>query len=294
MKNIFSTLFLFLVIILSAQKQNLPKDIVFDTPIFETEKQWVLLPPKDENSTILFAVMLYYDQYAGYTLELGETFDIKNGNLIKQIREDLKTGSTKVRWSNLKLKVAKLSDQRLKEFKIEKNPEWLSNYYDDTPTDEDLVDRYSRLNGSGLSDIALPKLEELQKQKFKSAKFYFELAYAYNALGKFSEAEKVIEEANKNGFNDELLIKEMLYATNNLGNLDLSAKYLLSNLDKMKTQLFKDENIANMIVHFFKKNRYKDALEWVQIYRKNLPKDARYYEKVEELEKLIIKEQNAK
>ena len=86
----------------------------------------------------------------------------------------------------------------------------------------------------------------------------------------------------------------MLYAKNNLGNTDRSAKYLLANLDKMKTQLFKDENISNLIVHFFKQKRYKDALEWVKIYRKNLPKDARYYEKVEELEKLIIKEQSAK
>lgn len=294
MKNIFSTFFFFLVMMLSAQEQDLPKDILFDTPIFETEKQWVLLPPKNENDTVLYAVMLYYDQSAGYTLQLGETFDIKNGNLLKQKNEDEKISSTKVRWNNLKLKVAKLSDQRLKEFKIEKNPEWLENYYPKTITSEDLVDRYSRLNGSGLSDIALPKLEELHKQKYKSENFYFELAYAYNALGKYSEAEKVIVEANQNGFNDELLIKEMLYAKNNLGNIDVSAKYLLSNLDKMKTQLFKDENIANMIVHFYKQGRYKDALEWVQVYRENLPKDARYYEKVAELEKLIIKEQSAK
>ena len=294
MKNLYSTIFFFLVIMLSAQKQNLPKDIVFDTPIFETEKQWVFLPPKDENSTMLFAAMLYYDQAAGYTLELGETFDIKNGNLIKQESEDPNTGSTKVRWNNLKLKVAKLSDQRSKEFKIEKTPEWLSNYYPKNITNEDLVDKYSSLNGADFSDIALPKLEELHQQKYRSAKFYFELAYAYNALGKYAEAEKVIDEADQNGLNDELLIKEMLYAKNNLGNTDRSAKYLLANLDKMKTQLFKDENISNLIVHFFKQKRYKDALEWVKIYRKNLPKDARYYEKVEELEKLIIKEQSAK
>ncbi|MFC6268618.1 hypothetical protein [Frigoriflavimonas asaccharolytica] len=280
-KILISAFVLLAANILSAQKQILPQDINFDTPIFETEKEWVLLPPKDENSTELYAVMLYFDDVAGYTLQLGDSFELKNGVLLHKKADE--TGATKIRWQNLRLKVAKLSDERLIKFNIDKSPEWLKNYYTEIPTVEDLVDRLSILNGQGMSDIALPKLLVLHAKNYKSAKFYFELAFANNALGKFSEAEKIIEEADKLGFNDELMIKEKIYSLSSQKKLPETSAYLEKNLNSFKTKLYLEESIANLLNNYYIAQDFVNVQKWIDIYKKNITK-GKYTTTIEQLE----------
>ena len=142
------------------------------------------------------------------------------------------------------------------------------------------------MNGAGFPKLALPKLEQLRKDSYKSEKFYFELAFAYNALEQNAKAEEVVDEAEKNNFHSELLIKEKHYSMLHQNKLIPASEYLQQNFSNFRTKNFKSESIVNQIINFSNHQDSKNAEKWIQIYKKEIGED-QYKTHVENIEKKL-------
>ena len=277
MKKIFTLFVLFSLFIGNAQVK-IPKEITFDTPFATAENSVILLPVNNSNKDLSVGIP-YFDESAGYSFKfLGtlipemETFVFKpsESNLI-------------ARWQNLALPVGVIPTQKITEWKIPDPSDFLKNYKSSRPEYEVLVDKYSFLNGSNFSVLALKGLEELKSKNYKSKKFYFELAYAYNALENFSKAEATVEEAALNAYSSELLIKEKHFAMLNQKKTLEAATYLESNFKNFKSNTFKSECIVNQTSNFYKISDFENTKKWIGLYKKEIGTD-QYKANIERLE----------
>lgn len=260
-----------------------PSDFDFSTSFYEAENRYIVFSPKT-NDTKLILGMPYVDPTAGYSYKYFGNLIVENEKL-KFVPAD-ENGSMIARWQNLDLKVAVLSDERVKEFKLANPPEFLKFYKSNKPEKDFLVDKLSFMNGAGFPKLALPKLEQLRKDSYKSEKFYFELAFAYNALEQNAKAEEVVDEAEKNNFHSELLIKEKHYSMLHQNKLIPASEYLQQNFSNFRTKNFKSESIVNQIINFSNHQDSKNAEKWIQIYKKEIGED-QYKTHVENIEKKL-------
>ena len=74
-------------------------------------------------------------------------------------------------------------------------------------------------------------LEDGYKQDPRDTKLLFELTYAYNALGRFNDAAKVLETALQDSPKDFFLNREYAYALFHGGNLEAAIKQYLKSVD---------------------------------------------------------------
>lgn len=257
---------------------KIPSDFDFSTTFYEAENKYIVFYPKPEDKGFSLGVP-YFDSSAGYSYKYLGNLKEENGKLNFVPTEN----NMIARWQNMDLKVAVLSDKRINEIKLPNPPEFLKFYKSDKPDKDFLVDKLSFLNGTNFSNLALPKLEQLREEGYKSLKFYFELAFAYNALDQSPRAEEIINEAEKNNFKDELMIKEMHYALLHQNKLIPAADYLQNNLNNFKTKNYKSECIVNQIINFSNKKDWKNTEKWIKIYKTKIGED-QYKSHVDKIE----------
>ena len=274
-------LFGFFSFFLGHTQIQVPKEFNFNTAFVNAENRLVILPPKATDK-FLNVGLPYFDENAGYTFKLFGTLVPENGKLVYKPAET----NIIARWQNLGLQVAALSDQQVTEFKLPETASFLQHYKSKRPENDVLVDKYSFMNGGGASALALKGLEKLKESGFKSEKFYFELAYAYNALGKFAQGEETVTEATKNGVSNELFIKEKHYALLNQNKLSEAADYLTANFKHFKTATYKSESIINQISKFYNAPDFENAEKWIDIYKKEIGQD-QYKVHVDKFEKAL-------
>lgn len=259
---------------------KVPADFSFSTPFYEAENKYIVFSPRPEDQQLMIGVA-YIDPTAGYSYRYYGTITVEDGKL-KLVPAQENTDMI-ARWQNLALKVAVLSEARVKEFELANPPEFLKFYKSNKPEKDFLVDKLSFQNGAGYSNLALPKLEELRKEGYRSAKFYFELSFAYNALQQFSKAENAVNEAEKYNFHDELMIKEMHYALLHQDKLIPAADYLQKNFKNFQSKLYKSEGIVNQVISFFNNNDMKNAGKWIKIYKSEIGED-QYKTRIDDIE----------
>lgn len=284
MKKIFFFCFLFFSIIVFSQEK--PKDLDFDTTFVDTENQYIVMPITPEKTDFVFGVS-YYDFSTGYSFRYLGEFKVEKEKYVKvQKKEEEKPSFWIYRWENLGLKVAILPKNRVEELGLEYPPSFLKDYVSDDPIEEQIVDKASSMNGAGFSDLALSPLEKLNQENYKSEKLFFELAFAYNAIGKFSEAERVLEKAINNGFLTDLIRKEYIFSLIYQNQLDRAEKFLFANLDRYEDESYKAESIINFIVSSNRQNKKEKAKKWLNIFKEEI-KDKRYDSHLTKLEKMI-------
>ena len=262
-----------LLMIFSSQffaQVKVPTDFKFTTPFHEALNNYIVFSPRPEDKDLSIGVP-YFDPSAGYSYRYFGTLKFENGKLSFAPADA--NSSLIARWQNLDLKVAVLSNERVKEIKLPLEPEFLISYQTDKLDKDFLVDQLGFQNGTGYSNLALPKLEQLRKENYQSEQFYFELAFAYNALNQPSKAEEVIIEAEKNNFKSELLIKEMHYALLHQNKLIPAADYLQRNFKNFKSKNYKSESIVNQIINFSNQNDHSNTEKWIKIYRSEIGED---------------------
>jgi len=262
---------------------KVPADFAFSTPFYEAENKYVVFSPKPADDYLALGVP-YFDPTAGYSYRYLGNLKVANGKLNFYPADP--NSSLIARWENLDLKVAVLSPSRVKEFKLAPEPEFLKDYQTDKLDTDYLMDKLSAQNGAGYPQLALPKLEKLQKEGYRSATIYFELAFAYNALNQFSKAEAAVDEAEKNGFRDELLIKEMHYALLHQNKVLPAAEYLEKNFKNFKSKSYKSESILNQLITFDNNKDLKNTQKWIAIYKTEIGED-QYKPRVDEIEKRL-------
>lgn len=262
---------------------KVPADFSFSTPFHEAVNKYIVFSPKPDDKQLMLGVA-YIDPTAGYSYRYFGNITVDNGKLNFVPAEE--NADFIARWQNLDLKVAVLPDERVGQLKLSAYPEFLKFYQTDKLDRDFLVDILSFQNGAGYSNLALPQLEKLRKENYKSAKFYFELAFAYNALNQSSKAEEVIYEAEKNNLKDELLIKEMHYALLHQNKLMLAGDYLESNFKNFKSKNYKSESIVNQIINYSNQKDVVNAKKWIRIYKTEIGED-QFKPRVDDIEKRL-------
>ena len=280
MKKIF-TIFILLSFFLGNAQLEIPKEIAFDTPFATAENHMILLPPKSSDKEFIVGLP-YFDEAAGYSFKLFGSLIPKNETYIFEPTES----NLIARWKYVDLKVAVIPDQKSAEWKIPDPADFLKNYKSSRPEDDVLVDKMSFLNGAGFSELSLKGLEKLKAKNYRSEKFYFELAYAYNALSNFSKAEETISEATSNGFSSELLVKEKHYAMLHLNKISEAATYLENNFKNFKNPNYKSESILNQISNFYNSSDFVNTKKWINIYKKEIGTD-QYQSKIDRFESAL-------
>ena len=267
MKKLF-TLFILLSFFIGNAQLEIPKEIAFDTPFATAENQLILLPPKNSDKEFIVGLP-YFDESAGYSFKLFGSLIPSNNTYVFEPSES----NLIARWKYMDLKVAVIPNQKIAEWKIPDPTDFLKNYKSSRPEDDVLVDKMSFLNGAGFSELALQGLEKLKAKNYKSEKFYFELAYAYNALSDFSKSEAIISDAALNGYFSELLVKEKHYSMLHQNRIPDAAAYLENNFQNFKNPTYKSESIVNQISNFYNISDFENTKKWINLYKKEIGTD---------------------
>ncbi len=272
MKKYFSVVFLTLCSIIYAQ---IPNDLKFETNFVDAENHWVVVPTKTEKDINFAYGFLYFDESGGgYSLQEVNEFTFTDGKFVKAASKANEMNI--VRLGNPNIQFALLSDSRIKELQLVKLPAFLKHYNSLKDDNEKKVLRASAINALNRSDLALPILEGVKDRDYSSQKLFFEMAYAYNALKNYSNAEVIINEAEKKGYLDELLIKEKIYSLSHNNKLEEADRFLLKNISEFKSSLYKEESIGNMVGNYYNSKNIPKVKEWLSVYYKHFPEGGRY------------------
>jgi len=280
---------LFFIAVCSWTTGQMPNDLKFDRNFVEAENQWVVVPNKTEATNKFKYGFLYFDESGGgYSLQEINDFTVADGKFIKTPVTQKQLNI--VRLGNSALKFSFLSQQRIAELNLETTPAFLKNYIILKDESAKKLMRASAINGLNRPDLALPILKSLHAGNFNTKQLYFELAFAYNALKNFNEAEKIIDEAETKGYLDELLIKEKIYAYSHSNKLEEANKFLRSKISVFKSSLYKEESIANMVVNYYRSKNFSKTKEWLDIYDNEFPGGGKYKTNIEKLKSDFEKE----
>lgn len=240
----------------------------FETLVPDAEKHYVILPKKESDKVYPLG-FIYLDNVAGYTYRSLGSLELENGNVKFTERQDAKNSFQNIRIGNLNYKLSILSKELQKKFNMPDNPDWLKYYYDSKISrHEEDVNRASFMNGARASNLALPILLDVLKVKYRSKKLYFETSFAYNALGDFSNAEKIAKEAIDTNYYDDHLLKEYVYALLNQKKITETEFFMEKNIDNFKIKSAKIEAINNLVAYGAQNNHVKMAKKWLQVLKK--------------------------
>ncbi len=210
MKNLLiSTLLLFVSFEILAQADP---ELKYDQPFTKCEKKWVVLSRSEADRNYTFGY-IYIDSQAGFTFDLQGMFMVDaTGRYIKDTISLKNSGSIKYRIAPNWRPVALLPSKHFNELKIKAEPDWVKTYYNYTDT---LAHNYRWgwiYNDINDSQTALTYLEKVYKVNPHYPGVEFEMTFAYNALGKFNDAIKLLEPAISNDPKNTFFYKELAYA----------------------------------------------------------------------------------
>lgn len=288
MKKIFITSSLVLSISMFSQTVS---DLKFDSGVIDSENSYVVLPKKETDQKYGYG-FIYFDEMAGYSFRSLGDLVVENGKL-KVVTDQFYQSSIMIsRIGNFNLKTARLNDDVVKKLNLESPPKWLEINKSSKPENEKILNRASKLNGANNAQLALPKLLELYKNNFKTESLYFELAFSYNALGKFADGEKISLEALNNKKANDLVKKEYIYSLVHQDKVKEADDFLSKNISSFKTQNNKIEAIINIIAVSAHNGNLTVAEKWMKEL-KSEPNIDRYQKNIQQLES-IIKEKQSK
>lgn len=261
-------------------------DLKFTTFIADTENSYVVFNKKDTDVKYSYG-FVYFDEFAGYSFRSLGSFVADKGVLkIGEPEEWEKTSMMVSRIGNFGLKVAKLDNDFLKKINLPVEPDWLKNYKSSAPENEKIVKRASRLNGFNYPQLALPRLQKLYDNNYKSTDLFFELSFSYNALRDFTNAEKYSKEGINLKMSNDNLFKEHIYALLNQKKAKEADVFLTKNLTTIKDNNAKIEAVNNMVAYCAQINEIDIAKRWFVEFKK-IAVAERYNKQIEILTNLI-------
>lgn len=283
MKRIFIIPFVIFSVYLSAQTNA---QLKFETNIPDSENHWVALPKSEKDKTYSVG-FIYFDEVAGYTYRSFGDLTDENNRLKYVESEELKKGALITRIGNLEFKVAEISPDLLKQFNLPAQPEWLKSCLSSDSENDRLLNRASKINGMNSPQLALPILNKLYKGNFKTGQLYFELAFSYNALKDFANAEKICSEAINNKISDDSINKEYIYSLLQQKKTNEADVFLTKTLSSYKNKDQKAESMMNMVAFNAHYKNVDLAEKWLNLLKKD--NDEKYKKNIQQLEDIINK-----
>jgi len=178
----------------------------------DCENRWVALYHKPDDSSYSYG-FVYIDPQSGFTLHIVGSFTIDSEGKYHPAPNPLVSDqyAVKIRLDGNGI-AAVLPPEALAQLGLPEKPAWLRFYDDKADPVSHKVNWGSFYNGIGDSRRALDYLESAYKERPDAPKLVFELAYAYNALGRPDDAIRVSRAEFVKNPKDELLCREIAFA----------------------------------------------------------------------------------
>ena len=187
-------------------------NLSYNVHMSDCENRWVALyhEPSDIDYTYAF---VYIDPQAGFTLQLGGRFTIGTDGKYHVAPNPIPPDKAvvKIRLDGNGV-AALLPSDALVQLGLSEKPDWLKFYEDKADPVTHQVNWGSFYNILGDSRRAIDYLESAYKERPDAPKVVFELAYAYNALGRPEDAIRVSKAQFTKNPKDELLCRELAFA----------------------------------------------------------------------------------
>lgn len=250
--------YLLLLIVFVTTKLSAQTELNFDKRFVESEDKWVAFQ-KNEDDAYPFG-FIYIDSEAGLTLNYEGTFTIsKTGEFISK---KLDSTNMKVRLEPNNVLVAFIPENKFKELKIDSIPEWLKYY----KTDENSIERLYRwgymYNGWNECAKALTYLEKAEKINPKFKGLAVELAFSYNCLNQYDNAEKILEEDIKTNSSDAYVSKEYIYTLTKNNKIDKAIQQYNSAKTTIKDKQYDAENCYNILQYYYFQKDKENFNKW--------------------------------
>lgn len=266
------TLFLFALLSFNCAIAQ-QSDLKFDKDYYRCENKWVSLPLKQGDSIQTFG-FVYLDRTAGFTINVGGTYSIKNNIFIAKPHE--KTTNMIYRFSPGYSLLAILPDYRLKQMKLPAQPDWLHIYREGENETSQLLRRGFIYNDIGASDLALDPLLKAYAKEPHFKELEFELSFAYNALEKPERAVEVLQKAIKNDSKNYMFYRELGYSFVHLNKQDEAEKIYKKGIAMSDNDFQKSEMAFNMAGSYYRSGNRKKFDEWAAVVKKYASKDSIY------------------
>jgi tetratricopeptide (TPR) repeat protein len=259
-------------------------ELKFETNFYDAVGGWVVLPKKSTDTIYTYG-FIYMDISAGITFHLGGSFYIdKNKKYIGDEQPAHQMMKKRLDNPNI-VKMAVLSDHKLKELNLSKEPDWLSSYKFSEDSIENLKQLGYHFNHVGACEKALLYLNKAYKKDPHYKGLEFEISYAYNHLGQYDKSIPVLEKALKNDSKNYSFYRELGYAYSKQSKLDMAEKTYKKGISLSESNFEKSEMALNMAQgYFLVKNKAKFD-EWAKITRTYAEKDSQYAQYIDFFEK---------
>ena len=273
---------LLLLFIIQSSACAAKDDLVFDKRYFECENQWIVLP-KQESEQEYMVCYLYLDRSAGFTLKLqGDLTISPEGKYIFEANDESKNMIFRIPQDYVL--VAILPEARRTEMNIPAQPDWVKIYREGEDDTDQLIRRGWHFNHVGASGLALSPLLKAYKRDAHAEGLEFELAYAYNAEGKFDKAIEVLNKALKKDPKNYMFFRELGYAYLHIEKVTDAEKTYKKGISLSDNRVEQSEMAFNMAGHYFKTKNKKKFDEWAAEFHKYADKDMVYYEYLEKMQ----------
>jgi len=213
----------------SARSCDLSSALAFDLRMSDCENRWVVLPKKPGDDSHAYGY-IYIDPTAGFTLYVGGGFKLDAAGKYQSMpnplmprsftlidkegkKQEYPTNAVQMR---MRLRengiVSALPRDALAQLGLSDTPEWISHYEDKSSSAVHAVNWGRLYNGFGDSARALSYLEPVFREQPQARGLIFELAYAYNALGRFGDAVALVTSISEQDRKNPNLCKELAFS----------------------------------------------------------------------------------
>lgn len=250
-----------LIAVLLATKLNAQSDLKFDKRFVQSEDKWVAFKA-DKDSAYAYG-FIYIDAQAGLTLNYEGTFKILSTG--EFVPKKLDSTNMKVRLQPNNVLVAFIPDNKFQELEISAVPEWLKYYKTDTSSVERLYRWGYMYNGWGECAKALTYLERVEIVDPKYKGLAVELAYSYNCLERYDEAEAILKEEIKNSSIDAYVNKEYIYTLTKNKKIDEATRQFETSSKTLKDKRHNAENCYNILQYYYQQKDKANFSKWYDI-----------------------------
>ena len=229
----------------------------FDHRYYECENQWVVIPKKKDVDKYAFGY-IYLDAMAGLTFEYEGDLRIDENGRFNRVDSGPKTYTVKQRLGKTtNILLALLPTKKIIELRLELNPKLLDGYRIPDPVMHDIA-LGRTLNANEECRAALPYLEKAYSMRPTAPGVEFELGYAYNGVGKYTDAIRVLSNAIAHNPEDISLYKELGFAQSYSGDFESALRSYNHGfaLDELQNYGYKGEMAFHMAMIY--KENYKD------------------------------------
>lgn len=237
-------LILFMLITLNISAQT---TLTFDKRYVQSEDKWVAFKP-DKDSSYTFG-FIYVDADAGLTLNLEGTFKMLSSGEFEPKKQE--EANVKIRLQPNNVLVAFIPESKFEELQIAAEPEWLKHYKTDINSPERLYKWGFMYNGWNECETGLSYLEKLQDIEPRYAGLAIELAYSYNCLEQYDNAETILQDEIQSNKTDAYVNKEYIYTLVKNQKIDAAIKQFQKSLNLVDDKQYHAENCFNIMQYYY-------------------------------------------